>query len=94
MGLKCEIDKVIIKKWPSLPIFFIGENSLQQAYEINYCAGGLNGHCHGNFAVIWSKLPKYLTKNPFPSMKLLLEHREENIKRFSQGRTSYCISNC
>ena len=28
-------------------------------------------------------------KNPFAKLKLLLEHQEENIKRFSQGKTSY-----
>ena len=44
----------------------------------------LKGHCHGDFAVFWSKLLKYLTKNLFCNMKLLLQYREENIKVFSQ----------
>ena len=30
----------------------------------------LKGHCHGDFAVCWSKLLKYLTKNVFSDMKL------------------------
>ena len=49
----------------------------------------LRGRCHGDFAVFLSKLLTYLTTNPSPNMKLLLECWEENIKRFSQGRTSY-----
>ena len=49
----------------------------------------LKVHCHYNPAVFWSKLLKYLTKNLFSNMKLLLEHREENIKVFLLGRTNY-----
>ena len=49
----------------------------------------MKGHCHDDFAVFWSKLLRYLTKNVFADMKLLLEHREENIKGFLQGRTNY-----
>ena len=40
----------------------------------------LNGHCHGDFAVFWSKQLKYLTKNLFSNMKLFLEHWKENTK--------------
>ena len=47
------------------------------------------GLCHGNFAVFWSKLLKYLPKNLFCKMKLILQHREENIKDFLLGRTSH-----
>ena len=49
----------------------------------------LKGHCHGDFAVFWSKLLKHLMKNLFANVKLLLEHREENLKGFLQGRTNY-----
>ena len=42
----------------------------------------LKGHCHGDFAMLLSKWLKYLTKNLFSNMKLLLEHREGNIKGF------------
>ena len=49
----------------------------------------LGGPIHGDFAVFWSKLLKYLTKNLFANMKLLLEHREEIFKGFLQGRTNY-----
>ena len=39
------------------------------------------GHCHDDFAVVWSKLFNFLKKEPFFSdMKLLLEHQEENIR--------------
>ena len=47
------------------------------------------GYCHDDFAVVRSKLLKYLTKNPFSNIKLLLEHREENVKGFIWGRASY-----
>ena len=49
----------------------------------------LKGHCHGDFAIFSSKWLKYLTKNLFSNMKLLLEHREGNIKVFIRGRTNY-----
>ena len=49
----------------------------------------LKGHCHGDFAVFWSKLLRHLTKNLFADVKLLLEHRKENIKGILQGRTNY-----
>ena len=42
-----------------------------------------------DFVEFWSKLLKYFTKNLFCSMKLLLQHREENIKVFLPGRTNY-----
>ena len=48
--------------------------------------------CHGDFAVVWSKLIKYFTKNLACNMKLLLHDREENIKVFLLGRTSTIIS--
>ena len=48
----------------------------------------LNGHCHDDFAISCLKLLKYLTKKPFSDMKLLLEHREENI-RFIRGKANY-----
>ena len=38
----------------------------------------LKGHCHGNFAIFWSKPLKYLTKSLFFNMKLLIQHWEEN----------------
>ena len=38
------------------------------------------GHCHGDFATFSWKWLKYSTKNLFSNMKLLLEHREGNIK--------------
>ena len=40
----------------------------------------LKGHCHGDFAVCWSKLLKYLIKNLISNMKLSLEHREEHME--------------
>ena len=43
---------------------------------------GLKGHCHGNFAIFWSKPLKYLTKSLFLNMKLLIQHWEENTKVF------------
>ena len=49
----------------------------------------LKGHCHGDFVIFSSKWLKYLTKNLFSDMKLLLEHRERNIKGFFRGRTNY-----
>ena len=49
----------------------------------------LKWRCHGDFAVVWSKLLKYLTKNLFCKMKLFLQHREENIKVFLLGRTNH-----
>ena len=39
-------------------------------------------HCHGNFAIFWSKPLKYLTKSLFFNMKLLIQHWEENTKVF------------
>ena len=42
----------------------------------------LKGHCHGNFAIFWSKPLKYLTKSLFFNMKLLIQHWEENTKIF------------
>ena len=42
----------------------------------------LKGHCHGDFAVFWSKMFKYLTKNLFCNIKSLSQHLNENIKRF------------
>ena len=42
--------------------------------------------CHGDFAVFWSKLLKYLKKNLYSNMKLLSQHREENIKVFSRRK--------
>ena len=42
----------------------------------------LKGHCHGNFAMFWSKPLKYLTKSLFFNMKLLIQHWEENTKVF------------
>ena len=47
----------------------------------------LMGHFHGD-SQVWSKSLKILTKNLCHNMKLLLENREENIKRFLQGRTN------
>ena len=49
----------------------------------------LKGHCHSDFAIFSSKWLKYLTKNLFSNMKLILEHREGNIKVFIRGRTNY-----
>ena len=54
-----------------------------------FCFFMLKGHCHGDFAIFSSKWLKYLTKNLFSNMKLLLEHREGNIKGFIRGRTNY-----
>ena len=48
----------------------------------------LLGHCHGDFAAFWSKLLKYFRKNLFFNMKLLLQHREENINVFLLRRTN------
>ena len=42
----------------------------------------LKGHCHGNFAIFWSKPLKYLTESLFFNMKLLIQHWEENTKVF------------
>ena len=42
------------------------------------------GHCHGDFAVYWSKLLRYLTKNLFNNMKLSLEHRDESLNNLSE----------
>ena len=35
----------------------------------------LKGNCYGDFAVCWTKLVNYLTKNLLYNMNLLLEHR-------------------
>ena len=40
----------------------------------------LEGHCHRDFSVFWSKLLNYLTRYLFANIKLLLEHQGENIK--------------
>ena len=45
----------------------------------------LKGHCYGDFGVCWSKVLKYFTKKLYSDMKLLLEHREENMKRFFEA---------
>ena len=42
------------------------------------------GHCHGDFAVYWSKLLRYLTKNLFNNMELSLEHRDESLNNLSE----------
>ena len=55
----------------------------------NYRSIKIKGRCHGDFAVFWSELLKYLTKSLFSNKKLLLEYREGNIKGFLQERTSY-----
>ena len=49
----------------------------------------LKGHCQDDLPVFWSKLLKCLTKNLFCKMKLLLQHREENIKAFLEGKTNH-----
>ena len=46
----------------------------------------LKGHCHGDFAIFSSKWLKYLTKNFFSNMKLLLEHREGNYQGIFRGK--------
>ena len=46
-------------------------------------------HCYGDFAVFWSKLLTYLTKNLFSNMKLLSQHSEENIEVFLPERTNH-----
>ena len=40
----------------------------------------LKGHCHGDISVCWPKKLKYLTKNLFFNVKLLLEQGEKNMK--------------
>ena len=62
--------------------------------KVNQVAWGphscyLKGKYQGDFAVFCSKLLKYLTKNRFSNMKMLLERREKNIKAFIQEKTSY-----
>ena len=42
------------------------------AFQLTSFNGNLKGHCHGDFAVFWSKLLNYLTKNLFCNMTLLL----------------------
>ena len=46
----------------------------------------LKGHCHEDIFVCLPKQLKYLTKNPFFSVKSLLEQREENMNFFSPGK--------
>ena len=67
----------------------LGFFSKKEKKVFNSCPHTLMGHCHGDFALFGSKLLKYLTENLFSNMKLVLEHREENIKGFIRGRTSY-----
>ena len=57
--------------------------------EIIDAFGFLKGHCHGDFAVCWSKMLKCLTKNIFSNIKLLLEHREEDMKLFLCAKINY-----
>ena len=49
----------------------------------------LKGHCHGDLAVFWSKLPKYLTK-PFCLHEIALKTPRTTLafKGFLQGRTN------
>ena len=49
----------------------------------------LKGHCHGNFAIFWSKPLKYLTQSLFFNMKLLIQHWEENTKVFLSEEQNY-----
>ena len=42
--------------------------------------------CYGDVAVFCSKLLKYSTKTLIASMKLLFEHRVENIKDFTNEK--------
>ena len=49
----------------------------------------VKGALSRRFCYISSKWLKYLTKNLFSNMKLLLEHREGNIKGLIRGRTNY-----
>ena len=58
----------------------------KMVYILRVCLSLLKGHWHRDFAVWWSKLLKYLTKNHFSNKKLPLEHREENMKLFLRGR--------
>ena len=50
-------------------------SSLSGAFKLH-----LKEHYHGDFPVCYPKRLKYLTKNLFSNMKLLLEHGEENMK--------------
>ena len=65
---------------------FKNQFSSEKTYS---CKRDLKGLCHTDFAVFWSKLLRHLTKNVSANMKLLAEHRQENIKEFLQGRTNY-----
>ena len=49
-----------------------------QCRSVNYIT--LKAHCDGDFAVYWSKVLKYLTKNLFSNMKSLLQHRERRYE--------------
>ena len=45
------------------------------------------------FCCILVKTPQIFDKEPLsPNMKLLLERQEDNIKRFSQGSTSFYLA--
>ena len=49
----------------------------------------MNFEMSRKFCCLLVKVLKHLTKNLFSNMKLLLEHREEDMKRFFQARINY-----
>ena len=71
----------------------LGEIPLCVLYLLNWLFPLFNfkGALSRRFCCIWSKRLKYLTKNLFPNMELLLDHWGENTKRFLRGRTNYII---
>ena len=67
--------------------FALGTNAISRTNLNRNLPPGIysQAFCHEEFAVFWSKQLKYLTKNLFANMKLLLENQEENIKGFFRG---------
>ena len=57
--------------------------------NISSCTEVLKGALSRRFCYIFVKMAQIFDKNLFSNMKLLLEHREGNIKGFIWGRTNY-----
>ena len=60
----------------------------QTIYTVRVKFKRLKGHYHGDFAVFFVNTAQIFDKEPFSSMKLLLEHWGENTKGFLRERTN------
>ena len=70
--------KVLLQKGTFAMNYYIIGGSLP--HQIEFLDSYLKGHCHGNFAIFWSKPLKYFTKSLFFNMKLLIQHGKKILK--------------